>query len=94
MESLKVKSLKKLSEAQENVINDIVDICNKYRKKNQDKDVRKSIKEIEFIEDAFTEVQKNIHKVTYIKKISIKISKAIDFIQERIKSRTIIYEDN
>ena len=47
-----------MSKAQENVINDIVDICNKYRKKNQDKDMRKSIKEIEFIKDAFTEVKK------------------------------------
>ena len=27
--------LSKLSKAQENVINDIIDICNKYRKKNQ-----------------------------------------------------------
>ena len=62
------KALSKLSKAQGNVINDIIDICNEYGKKNQDKDIRKSLEEIEFIEDTFTEVQKQVQGCLKIRK--------------------------
>ena len=54
------EALSKLSKAQENVINDIIDICNECREKNQDRCVRKSMEEIAFIEDRFTEVQEQV----------------------------------
>ena len=46
--------------AQEDVINDIIDIFNEYRKWNQDKDFRKIMEKIEFIEDTI-QVQEQVH---------------------------------
>ena len=46
--------------AQEDVINDIIDIFNEYRKWNEDKDVRKIMEKIEFIEDTI-QVQEQVH---------------------------------
>ena len=54
------EALSKLSNAQENVINDIIDICNKDRKNNQDTGVRKSMEEIEFIQDTLKEIQEQV----------------------------------
>ena len=51
------EALSELSKVQENVINDIMDICNEYRKNNQDTNVRKSVEEIEFIQDTLIEIQ-------------------------------------
>lgn len=54
--------------AQEDVINDIIDIFNEYRKWNQDKDVRKIMEKIEFIEDTFQvqeQVQNYLEKTKY-----------------------------
>ena len=54
--------------AQEDVINDIIDIFNEYRKWNQDKDVRKIMEKIEFIEDMFQvqeQVQNYLEKTKY-----------------------------
>lgn len=39
------EALSKLSDPQENVINDIIDICNEYRRNNQDTGVGKSMEE-------------------------------------------------
>ena len=54
------EALSKLSDAQENVINDIIDICNEDRKNNQDTGVRKSMEEIEFIQDMLKEIQEQV----------------------------------
>ena len=54
------EALSKLSDAQENVINDIIDICNEGRKNNQDTGVRKSMEEIEFIQDMLKEIQEQV----------------------------------
>ena len=54
--------------AQEDVINDIIDIFNEYRKWNQDKDVWKIMEKIEFIEDTFQvqeQVQNYLEKTKY-----------------------------
>ena len=54
--------------AQEDVINDIIDIFNEYRKWNQDKDVRKIMEKIEFIENTFQvqeQVQNYLEKTKY-----------------------------
>ena len=54
--------------AQEDVINDIIDIFNEYRKWNQDKDVRKIMEKIEFVEDTFQvqeQVQNYLEKTKY-----------------------------
>ena len=53
---------------QEDVINDIIDIFNEYRKWNQDKDVRKIMEKIEFVEDTFQvqeQVQNYLEKTKY-----------------------------
>ena len=50
------------------MINDIIDIFNEYRKWNQDKDVRKIMEKIEFIEDMFQvqeQVQNYLEKTKY-----------------------------
>lgn len=50
------------------MINDIIDIFNEYRKWNQDKDVRKIMEKIEFIEDTFQvqeQVQNYLEKTKY-----------------------------
>ena len=54
------EALSKLSDAQENLINDIIDICNEDRKNNQDTGVRKSMEEIEFIQDMLKEIQEQV----------------------------------
>ena len=43
--------LSRLSKAQESVINGIINICDEYRRNNQEKNVRSSMEEIEFIEN-------------------------------------------
>ena len=42
------------------MINDIIDICNEDRKNNQDTGVRKSMEEIEFIQDTLKEIQEQV----------------------------------
>ena len=54
--------------AQEDVINDIIDIFYEYRKWNKDKDVRNIMEKIEFIEDTFQvqeQVQNYLEKTKY-----------------------------
>ena len=51
------EGLSRLSKAQESVINSIIDICDEYRRNNQDKNVRRSMEEIEFIENTFAEIE-------------------------------------
>ena len=52
------EALSKSSRAQENNDNEIIGICNEYRKKNKKKITKdkKSMEEIEFTEDTFNEV--------------------------------------
>lgn len=45
------EALSRLSKAQESVINGIINICDEYRRNNQEKNVRSSMEEIEFIEN-------------------------------------------
>ena len=54
------EGLSRLSKAQESVINSIIDICDEYRRNNQDKNVRRKMKEIEFIENTFAEIEERV----------------------------------
>ena len=54
------EAISKLSKAHEIVISGIVDICEEYRRKNQEKEIRKSMEDIEVIERTFNEVQERV----------------------------------
>ena len=51
------ETLSSLSKAQESVINGIIHICDQYRRNNQEKNVRRSMEETEFIDNTFAEIE-------------------------------------
>ena len=54
------ETLSSLSKAQESVINGIIHICDQYRRNNQEKNVRRSMEETEFIDNTFAEIEERV----------------------------------